>query len=860
MSVIDQIKTATPIADLIAETFTLAGRGRVLTTAEHDSLKIWTDTNTWYWFSQATGGDVLDWVQHLHRCDLAAAIEILTARAGIERRPPTPEEAKQRTHQQRRRRILQIAADHYHRLLTEHPAAEPARAYCATRSWTPETILAERIGCTLPAVSGPPSAVSPSSDNTALSLDAQLRAEQLLDHPAARAVLSIPPDMIVYTHRRGGQVISLSARSITGKRHYHLPGEPTPPYYNSQLATRNSQPALLVEGQADAISLAQLGCSAVALCGVAVNDADLSAVTHIALDADEPGRKRALEIAATLNPMLPIVEWQPIAGQPVKDANDALRAGISAGDLWVLLDDAQPAILHMAAATRRLTGDLRTEAQRRILDAFLSLDDLVQADIKPKLADALNVGIAQINRLIKARTEEVQAANGKDENDSPDRYIYSAGGNDAGHIWEQCIGQNSDGRKYSFFAVRKPDGKIVTQASLDIANVTYLPHPPDIGIIQARVVHFPSAPVAYGNQQTLIKNIAAFIHDYLDVDPFYERLAAYYVMFSWLYDLFENLPYLRALGDYGTGKTRFLQTIGVLCYRPMFVSGASSVSPIFRLIDLFRGTLIIDEADFSNSDAEAEIIKIMNVGYYNDGIVLRSEKDPASSAEEWMPMAYRVYGPKILATRRPFTDRATESRCLTKRMTTARPRPNIPYILNADFWERATALRNQLLQYRLEHWRPVTVDQSLADESVEPRLNQITMALKTIVDPETRSEIDTFIRAYNDTLIADRQMSVPALVVQALADIHHSKKRNLMDEDTRDFTMKGISDRVTELLAELDPDTRVSPKKIGSILSEDLGLTRRTTDTRTRRSRLEYTDDELIALMRRYGIEPPPAA
>ena len=31
-------------------------------------------------------------------------------------------------------------------------------------------------------------------------------------------------------------------------------------------------------------------------------------------------------------------------------------------------------------------------------------------------------------------------------------------------------------------------------------------------------------------------------------------------------------PYLRALGDYGTGKTRFIQTVGVLCYRPMLVS------------------------------------------------------------------------------------------------------------------------------------------------------------------------------------------------------------------------------------------------------------------------------------------------
>jgi hypothetical protein len=111
---------------------------------------------------------------------------------------------------------------------------------------------------------------------------------------------------------------------------------------------------------------------------------------------------------------------------------------------------------------------------------------------------------------------------------------------------------------------------------------------------------------------------------------------------------------LRALGDYGTGKTRFIQTIGALCYRPMFVSGATTVSPVFRLLDAFRGTLVIDEADFNNSDAENEIIKILNVGYYRGGVVLRSEKDPDSDV--YFPSVNEVYGPKILATRKPFQD------------------------------------------------------------------------------------------------------------------------------------------------------------------------------------------------------------
>lgn len=857
MTIIEQVKEKTDLVGLVGQSYTVTGRAEGLTrsTVEHDSLVIWPKTQTWYWFSRGVGGDCLDWVQYVHGCSLGDAIALLAQAAGVELRPLTAEEGEARSQAQAQGRILALAAAHYHENLMSHPDGQAAREYVLSRGWTVETMRGEMVGCTLgnhPRLA--------SDDNKGLSLDRKLREAGLLDHPAARAVLSIPADMIVYVHRRRGQVVYLSGRSIVGKRHYNLPESLVGgkmPYWNN---SRGGGACVLVEGQADAISLGQLGVQAVALCGVAVGEGGWeeigAVVSHVGLDADEAGRKMALEVAAGIDPLLPVVEWSRADEKDgPKDGNAWLVAtgpdGV--GPLRHLLEGARPALLHLGERVRKLKGDARTEAQRRVLDAYLGLDELEAADLRPGLATALGVGVAQLNNLLAARKKEAEA-----EKPSPERYEYSAGGAKGGQVWEQCVTFRPDGSAVSMFAVRGVDGKIGMKGLVDVGSVTYTPYPADLGIIDARVVLFPEKPEAYGGQRALIRSIQDFIHKYLDVDPFYERLAAYYVLFSWCYDMFENLPYLRALGDYGTGKTRFLQAIGVLCYRPMFVSGASSVSPIFRLIDMFRGTLIIDEADFASSDSDAEIIKILNVGYYKTGIVLRSEKDPATNADNWAPQVFRVFGPKLLATRKPFTDRATESRCLTRRMSTARPRPDISYILGPEFWAEATAIRNQLLQYRLEMWRPgVAVDSKLADDSVEPRLNQVTMALKSIVDdPEMRGEIDGFIRAYNATIISDRQMSLPALVVQALVEIHYSRKTNLMDEDLRDFSMKGICTKVADLLLDLDPDTRISPKKIGAILSEDLGLSRRTEHPKTRRSRLDYTEDELVALMRRYGIEP----
>ena len=42
---------------------------------------------------------------------------------------------------------------------------------------------------------------------------------------AVRAVLKIPPGMLVYPHVRNGRVRYLSARSVEGKRHYNLEAE-----------------------------------------------------------------------------------------------------------------------------------------------------------------------------------------------------------------------------------------------------------------------------------------------------------------------------------------------------------------------------------------------------------------------------------------------------------------------------------------------------------------------------------------------------------------------------------------------------------------------------------------------------------
>jgi hypothetical protein len=99
------------------------------------------------------------------------------------------------------------------------------------------------------------------------------------------------------------------------------------------------------------------------------------------------------------------------------------------------------------------------------------------------------------------------------------------------------------------------------------------------------------------------------------------------------------------------------------------------------------------------------------------------------------------------------------------------------------------------------------------------------MALKSIIeDVEMRREIDIFVSAYNQTLISDRQLTMPAIVVQSLVDIYYNNKKDLLGNDLRDLTPQGIAERAKEILADLDPETKVHPRLVTKLLREELGI------------------------------------
>ena len=244
------------------------------------------------------------------------------------------------------------------------------------------------------------------------------------------------------------------------------------------------------------------------------------------------------------------------------------------------------------------------------------------------------------------------------------------------------------------------------------------------------------------------------------------------MLLSWVYEFAPSLPYLRVIGDWGSGKTRFLQVVGSICFRPIFASGAITPAPIFRILDMYRGTLVLDEADFKESSAWTDMVKILNNGYRPGFPVLRADKENG----KWYPRGYHVFGPKLIATRFRFEDEALESRCLTANMLSL-TRPDIPRVLPHSFKDEINTLRSKLITFRLHNLFKLKQSEfpnELLEFGLQPRLQEILVPLRVLAlrDQRLSDTLSSFIKRQQESLLSRRRESADGRVLLAIMQLH----------------------------------------------------------------------------------------
>jgi hypothetical protein len=351
----------------------------------------------------------------------------------------------------------------------------------------------------------------------------------------------------------------------------------------------------------------------------------------------------------------------------------------------------------------------------------------------------------------------------------------------------------------------------------------------------------PSEATPNVDLDDLAAGVRGFIHRYFDCDPVFEAMATLYVLHTWMYEQFQAVPYLRFLGLPGSGKTRGTEVIGALCYRPLVMAGSTTPAPMFRMIEVIGGTMLIDEADFAQSQVGSDIVKVLNCGYQRNLPVTRTEKN---NLGEFVPRVYEVFGPKIINGRRLFKDEATESRCLpyTPQVTS---RSDIPVQLTGVFSAEANKIQNMALGWRMANLDTFKViEKPIA--GLKGRSHQIVIPLLSVACAMSRSQCEK----YRADLVAfcqnlDTQAQVDRLETvegQLVAAFVKCEKDQLP-------TCKDLSD----LLRNSGENRWLTPNKASRLL-RSMGFETRHTN---RGSEVTIKVPQLESLCKRFGLTVP---
>lgn len=886
---IKELKRLNPIQEVANqfEEFRLdaRARGKHWRGEVHDSFVVNVDEQLYFWNSRGRGGDVISFLEQEQQMGFKEALAWLASRAGV------PLHLDERTAQhlaatRRRQDVLDVIVGFLEGKLADTATAS---SYVERRGWTAETAEAARLGFWDGDGAGlrehlqlheikpeEPAAVA------LLGYRGDVRAWAKQRHVEPRAqwlrdgrVPGMPAGMLVYVHLAGRKPEYISARAIAADAklsHWNPPRElmgERRPLWNH--AVKQSTFVTIVEGQADAISLAQWHIPAVALAGLSGLETisrqleDFERV-YLALDADEAGQESVMAIADVLGPMTRIVRWPNREDNQVKDANDWLRAGAARDDCMRLLGEAPLYAYWLCQRTMRVEPMERDEALDKAVATLAQLPEYVYEKIKSAAAKCLEgIGIRDLNNMVRALQKTTDRSH-KIELTMPNGFVDD-------HLFELVYDPDHEDGPRTAFAVRRPNGSLTMMRSVKTDHYRIYPLNPYDKLIQSGVLRLASDLGTYESEMALQEKIQAFIHQYVDVPPDIEKLASYYVMLSWLFDKFYVLPYLRARGDSDSGKSRFTEVVGELCLRAIFVTGSTTPSPVFRTMEKWNGlTVVMDEADLPHSETSHDWIQMLNTGYKQGFGILRTSMSNGEATVD----VFSAFGPKILNMRGRFQDDATESRCLTWETSSGRGiRHDIErFIEDRDgYYQQALEIRNQLLAFRLRKWKDVEPDYNHeAMKHLPGRLVEITVPLLSITDEKAfKDSIMDFIAAMNRQAITQRAMTLPAKVLEGILRAYYvpdSKAREAPDalrlqvaHITRQANrIMNIENAEASLFDDDDEDYRrparqLSAGRVGKLINNELNLQTEKASVGTRPMVLRWDIERINALVIRYGLE-----
>lgn len=181
----------------------------------------------------------------------------------------------------------------------------------------------------------------------------------------------------------------------------------------------------------------------------------------------------------------------------------------------------------------------------------------------------------------------------------------------------------------------------------------------------------------------LLNDMAETIRRHIIAEPETIRAAALWCVMTWLVDVVRVCPIANITApEKRCGKSELLSILGRLSSRPLQVSGVSPAA-LFRCIELWKPTLLIDEVDAFLAENE-EARGILNAGFTRDSaFIIRCVGD------DHTPTPFNIWGAKALCGIGKIQDTLAD-RSIPLRLRRKKPGEKVERQGHSDpaMWER----------------------------------------------------------------------------------------------------------------------------------------------------------------------------
>ncbi len=410
-----EVKSRLDIAEVIGDYVVLRKNGQTywgkcpFHNEKTPSFSVSTERQTFHCFGCGKGGDIYTFIMEIENLDFREALERLAERAGIKLQGPS----KNNFGTSVRGNILQKALGFFAGSLHER-SGEPARAYLARRSITPDDMRRFELGW------------APSSWD---SLSRHLHDLGFTDDQIIESGLAAQGTRNIYDRFRGriifpiysatDRIIGFGGRILDGDGAKYL-NSPESDLFNkrnnlylmnrAKMSIRERGHALLVEGYMDAIRCHLAGyTNAVASLGTALTEAQallikrMTGLCYICYDSDNAGQEAALRGMYTLQKQGVSVKIVRLTGG--KDPDEVL---LQDGGLQIFksaVDVALPLPVYhaMLRKAEMEIPEKSLAARNDLLDGLASLSSFDTAPHIEKISQQMGVFPHELQREIDTR-------------------------------------------------------------------------------------------------------------------------------------------------------------------------------------------------------------------------------------------------------------------------------------------------------------------------------------------------------------------------------------------------------------------------------------------------------------------------